>query len=128
MSNGSGDGGSDNGVKVEGGIVTTSQAVLEYLLRFDGFQDDVKVEGEGGVIATEVDEVEDIVFFLEETFDESEGILEGGRVEKGGRHCKRGFGFKESCWLSCECFRQLSEESLQVLSSFIALKNLGGIL
>jgi len=56
----------------------------------------VKVEGEGRVIMTEVDEVEDIFFFLEEAFDESEGVLEGGRVEKGGRHCEREVGSKKA--------------------------------
>jgi len=86
MSNGSGDGSGDNGMEVEGGIITTSQAVLKYLLCFNGLQDDVEVEGEGGVIMAEVNEVEDIVFLLEEAFDESEGILEGGRVEEGGRN------------------------------------------
>jgi len=89
MSNGSSNGSSDNGMEVEGGIVTTSQAVLEHLLHFDGLHDDVKVKGEGGVVMAEIDEVEDIVFFLEEMFDESKGILEGGGVEEGGRHCKR---------------------------------------
>jgi len=62
MSNGSSDGDGDNGMEVEGGVITTSQAVLEHLLCFDGFQDDVKVEGKGGVVVTEVDEVEDVVF------------------------------------------------------------------
>jgi len=37
MSNGSGNGGGDNGMEVEGGIITTSQVVLKYLLCFDGF-------------------------------------------------------------------------------------------
>jgi len=60
----------------------------------------VEVEGEGGVIVAKVDEVEDIVFLLEETFNESEGILEGGRVEEGGRHCKRGLVSKKACGLS----------------------------
>jgi len=36
MADGSCDGGGDDGVEVKGGIVATSQAVLEYLLRFDG--------------------------------------------------------------------------------------------
>ena len=47
----------------------------------------MKVEGKGGVVVTEIDEVEDVVFFLEKTFDECEGVSEGGRVEEGGRHC-----------------------------------------
>ena len=59
----------------------------------------MKVEGEGGVIVAEVDEVEEIVFLLEETFNESEGILEGGRVEKGGRHGKRGLVSKKAVGL-----------------------------
>jgi len=63
----------------------------------------VEVEGEGGVIVTEVDEVEDVVFLLEETFDKSEGVLEGSGVKKGGRHCRREVGLKKACWLSCEC-------------------------
>ena len=46
----------------------------------------MEVEGEGGVAVTEVNEIEDIVFFLEEAFNESKGVLEGGRVEEGGRH------------------------------------------
>ena len=50
----------------------------------------MKVEGEGGVVVTEVDEVEDIVFFLEKAFDEGKGILERGGVEKGRRHYERG--------------------------------------
>jgi len=56
----------------------------------------VEVKGEGRVVMTEVDEVEDIFFLLEEVFDESEGILEGGRVEKGGRHCEREVGSKKA--------------------------------
>ena len=76
-------------MEIEGGIVVASQVVLKQLLCFDGLQDNVEVEGEGGVIVTEIDEVEDVVFFLEEVFDEGEGILEGGRVEEGGRHCER---------------------------------------
>jgi len=63
----------------------------------------VEIEGEGGVAVTEVDEFEDVVFFLKKTFDESEGVLEGGGVEEGGRHCKREVGSKKACWLSCEC-------------------------
>jgi len=63
----------------------------------------VEVEGEGRVVMTEVDEVEDVFFLLEEAFDESEGVLEGGGVEKGGRHCEREVGSKKACWLSCEC-------------------------
>ena len=51
---------------------------------------------------TEVDEVEDVFFLLEEAFDESEGVLEGGGVEKGGRHCKR-LVSKKAGWLGCEC-------------------------
>jgi len=46
----------------------------------------VEVEGKGGVIVAEINEVEDVVFFLEKTFDEGEGVSEGGRVEEGGRH------------------------------------------
>jgi len=49
----------------------------------------VKVEGEGGVTVRKINEVEDIVFLLEETFDESKGVLEGGGVEEGRRHCRR---------------------------------------
>jgi len=56
----------------------------------------MKVEGEGGVIVTEINEVEDVFFFLEKTFNKGEGVLEGSRVEKGRRHCRRWFGFKES--------------------------------
>jgi len=63
----------------------------------------MEVEGEGGVVVTEVDEVEDIVFFLEEAFDEGEGVLERSGVEEGRRHCKREVGSKKACWLSCEC-------------------------
>jgi len=63
----------------------------------------VKVEGKGGVTVTEVDEVEDAVFFLEETFDEDEGVSERGGVEKGRRHYEREVGSKKACWLSCEC-------------------------
>jgi len=87
MSNGGSDGGGDDGVEVEGGVVPTSQAVFEHLFRFDGLQDDVEVEGEGGVIVTKVDEIEDVAFLLEEAFDESKSVLEGGGVEEGGRHC-----------------------------------------
>jgi len=82
MANGSCDGGGDDGVQIEGGIVVAPQAVFEQLLCFDGLQDDVEVEGKGGVIMTEIDEIEDIVFFLEKMFDEGEGVLEGGRVEE----------------------------------------------
>ena len=63
----------------------------------------MKVEGEGGVVVTKVDEVEDIVFFLEKVFDEGKGILERGRVEKGRRHCEKEVGSKKACWLRCEC-------------------------
>jgi len=51
----------------------------------------MEVEGEGGVVVAKVDENEDVVFFLKKTFDESEGVAEGGRVEKGGGHCERGW-------------------------------------
>ena len=47
----------------------------------------MEVEGKGGVVVAEIDEVEDIVFLLEKTFDEGEGVSEGGGVEEGGRHC-----------------------------------------
>jgi len=103
MANGSCDGGGDDGVQIEGGIVVAPQAVLKQLLHFDGLQDDVEVEGKGGVVMTEIDEIEDIVFFLEKMFDEGEGVPEGGRVEEGGRHCKREVCSKKACWLSCEC-------------------------
>jgi len=63
----------------------------------------VEVKGKGGVAMTETDEVEDVVFLLEETFDESKGVLEGGGVKEGRRHCKREVGSKKACWLSCEC-------------------------
>jgi len=51
----------------------------------------MEVEGEGGIIVAEVDEDEDVVFFLKETFDEGEGVTERGGVEEGGRHCERGW-------------------------------------
>jgi len=63
----------------------------------------VEVKGKGGVTVTEIDEVEDIVFFLEKTFDKGEGVLEGGGVEERGRHCEREVGLKKACWLDCEC-------------------------
>ena len=63
----------------------------------------MEVEGEGGVVVAKVDEVEDILFFLEKMFDESKGILERSRVEKGGRHCGRGLVSKKAGWLSCKC-------------------------
>ena len=91
MGNGSCDGGGDDGMEIEGGMVVASQVVLKQLFHFNGFQDNVEVEGEGGVVMTEIDEVEDVVFLLEETFDESKGTLKGSRVEKGGRHCERGW-------------------------------------
>jgi len=91
MANGSGDRGGDDGVEIEDGVVATPQAVLKYLLCFDGLQDDMKVEGEGGVVVTEIDEVEDIVFLLEKMFNEGKGVLKGGGVEKRRRHCKRGW-------------------------------------
>jgi len=49
----------------------------------------VKVKGEGGVFVTEIDEAEDIVFLLEETFDKGKGVLEGSGVEERRRHCRR---------------------------------------
>jgi len=49
----------------------------------------VKVEGEGGVIVTEVDENEDVALLLEEAFDEGKGVSERGGVEEGRRHCER---------------------------------------
>jgi len=128
MANGSSDGGGDDGVKIEGGVIAAPQAVLKHLLHFDGLQDDVKVKGEGGVIMAKVDEIEDIVFLLEETFNEGKGILERGGVEEGGRHCEeRRFVQRKLVGLVVSV-RQLSEESLQVLPSFIALKNFRGIL
>jgi len=47
----------------------------------------------------EVSEVKDIVFLLEEMFDEGEGILERGGVEEGGRHGKRGSVSKKAVGL-----------------------------
>jgi len=58
----------------------------------------MEVEGKGGVIVAEIDEIEDIFFLLEETFNKGEGVSEGSGVEKGGRHCRRWLGFKESLW------------------------------
>ena len=89
MLNGSSNRGGDNGVKIEGGVIVAPQVILKQFLHFDGLQDDVKVKGEGGVIVAEVDKIEDIVFLLEKTFNEGKGILEGGGVEEGGRHCRR---------------------------------------
>jgi len=127
MANGSSNGGGDDGMEIKGGIIITPQVILEQFLHFNGFQDHVKVEGEGGVIMAEVDEVEDIAFLLEKAFDEGEGILERGGVEEGGRHGKRGLVSKKAVGLVVSV-RRLSEESLQALPLFIALKNLGGIL
>jgi len=62
----------------------------------------VEVEGKGGIVVAEIDEVEDVVFLLEETFDECKGVSEGGGVEEGGRHCKREVGSKKAYWLGCE--------------------------
>ena len=59
----------------------------------------MEVEVEGGVIMAEVSEVKDIVFLLEEMFDEGEGILERGGVEEGGRHGKRGSVSKKAVGL-----------------------------
>jgi len=87
----------------------------------------VEVEGKGGVVVAEIDEVEDVVFLLEETFDECEGVSEGGGVEEGRRHCEGGW-FRRKLVGLVASVRRLSEELLQVLPSFIALKNLGGIL
>jgi len=115
-------------VEIESGVVVTPQVVFEQLFCFDGLQDDVEVKREGGVIVTEIDEVEDIVFLLEETFDEGEGILERGRVEEGGRHSVRGVCFQRKLVGLVASVRQLSEESLQVLLPFITLKNPRGIL
>jgi len=89
MANGSCDGGCDDGMEVESGVVVTSQTVFEQLLGFDGLQNDMEVEGEGRVVVTEVDEVEDIFFLLEEAFDEGKGVLERSGVEEGRRHCRR---------------------------------------
>ena len=58
----------------------------------------MEVEVKGGVIVAEGNEVKDILFLLEEMFNESEGILERGGVEEGRRHCKRWLGFKERLW------------------------------
>ena len=63
----------------------------------------MEVKGEGGVTVTEVNEVEDILFLLEEAFDEGEGVSEGSRVEEGRRHCRRGLVSKKAYWLSCKC-------------------------
>ena len=86
----------------------------------------MEVEGESGVVVTKIDEVKDVVFFLEKTFNEGKGVLKGGGVEAGGRHCKR--LVRQKLVGLVVSVRRLSEESLQVLSSFIALKNLGSIL
>ena len=63
----------------------------------------MEVEVEGGVIVTEVDEVKDVFFLLEEAFDEGKGVLEGSGVEEHRRHCRRGLVSKKAYWLSCEC-------------------------
>jgi len=127
MANGSCDGGGDDGVQVEGGTIVAPQAILEQLLHFNGLQDDVEVEEKGGVIVTEIDEVKDVDFFLEKTFDEGKGVSERGGVEEGGRHYERGWFQRKLVGLVANV-RRLSEELLQVLPSFIALKNLGSIL
>jgi len=71
----------------------------------------VKVKGKGGVTVTEVNEVEDTVFFLEKMFYEEEGVSEGSGVEEGGRHCERGW-FRGKLVGLVANVRQLSEESL----------------
>jgi len=62
-----------------------------------------------------------------EMFNESKGILERGGIEEGGRHYKRGWFQRKLVGLVVSV-RRLSEELLQVLPSFIALKNFGSIL
>jgi len=126
MANGSCDGGGDDGVEVEGGIVATSQTVFEQLLCFDGLQDDVEVEGEGGVVVRSMRlktlssfwrrrSIKVKAYWKEAELKRVEDIVRGRLVRR------KLVGLVASV-------RRLSEESLQVLSSFITLKNFGSIL
>jgi hypothetical protein len=50
----------------------------------------VEVERKGGVILTMVDDVEDVVFVLKESFNEESGGDKGFSVERGSVHDEKG--------------------------------------
>jgi hypothetical protein len=51
-----------------------------------GFENELEVKGKGGVVLTLVDNVEDVVFILNEAFDEEGGGDEGFSVENRSVH------------------------------------------
>jgi hypothetical protein len=81
----------------------------------------MKVEGKSGVVLTMIDEVEDVIFILEETFDEEGSSDERFGVEDGSVHDEKRFGCEEAVWLGCEFFRRLSEETIATSFSLYSL-------
>jgi hypothetical protein len=77
-----------------------------------GFENELEVEGKGGVVLTMINEIEDVIFVLEEAFNEEGGGDEGFSVEDGSVHDEKRFGCEEAVWLGCEFFRRLSEETI----------------
>jgi hypothetical protein len=85
-----------------------------------GFENELEVEGKSGVVLAMVDEIEDVIFILEEAFDEEGGGDEGFGVEDGSVHDEESLVFKEAGWLGCE-FRRLSEETIATSFSLYSL-------
>jgi hypothetical protein len=85
-----------------------------------GFENELEVERKGGVVLTMIDEIEDVIFVLEEAFDEEGSGDERFSVENGGVHDEKKLSCEEAGWLGCE-FRRLSEETIAVSSSSYSL-------
>jgi hypothetical protein len=92
VSDGSGDHGDYNSMETKNIVVLISQFVFEVFLGSDSFEYELKVEREGGIILALVNNVENMIFVLNETFNEEGGSDKGFSVENGGVHDKRRVG------------------------------------
>jgi hypothetical protein len=61
-----------------------------------GFENELEVEGKSGVVLTLVNDIEDMVFVLKETFNEEGGGDKRLSVEDGGVHGKKRVGLRRS--------------------------------
>ena len=102
MSNGSGDGGSDDERRAEGGS-SVPQVLSKDFLVGNGLGDENEVEVESGVGVTGVDEVRDVLVAHEEPPDVVDGSGEGVSLETGGRHGERGVELRKAGWLVASC-------------------------
>jgi hypothetical protein len=62
-----------------------------------GFENKLEIEGKGRIVLALVDDIEDVVFVLEEMFNEKSRGNKGFSVENRSVHGGKGFGCEESC-------------------------------